>query len=343
MRKKLKEVIYSKAPVRICDIGGWTDTWFYPKGAVFSISIDLCSHVRVFPNSSKKINIYSENLSLHTKIQDFHEIKYDGNLDLLKAAVKRMEIEIGMDIYIKAEAPPGCGTGTSASVAVALIAALTHFSHKKLDQGGIAELAHKLEIDELKLESGVQDQYAAAYGGVNFMEIEYPSVKISPLYINNDRLRELENQLILIYLSSRSSNVMHKAVIDNYKQGDDSTLRSLEIIKNCAYEMREAINSKNLDLIGKVMNKNWEAQKNLHPLMVNPIIKKVEKIAKQYGAIGFKLNGAGGGGSATILAAIGSEYKLKAKIKEVGFQTLPVKLNFKGVQTWTADLDKINF
>ncbi|MFX1350386.1 MAG: hypothetical protein ACFE92_17075, partial [Promethearchaeota archaeon] len=325
--KKLNEIIYSKAPVRICDLGGWTDTWFYPKGAVFSISIDLCSYVRVFPNLSKKINIFSENLNLHTEIQDFHEIIYDGNLDLLKAAVKIMGIKKGMDIYAKAEAPPGCGTGTSASVAVALIAALTNLSHKKLKQGEIAKLAHKLEIDELKLESGVQDQYAAAYGGINFMEIEYPSVKISPLEISNERLTELENQLVLVYLSSRSSNLMHKAVIDNYKQGDKSTLKSLEIIKNCAYEMREAINSENLDLIGGVMNKNWDAQKNLHPLMVNPIIKKVERIAKRFGAIGFKLNGAGGGGSATILAALGAQDKLKTKLKKLGFQILPIKLN----------------
>ncbi|MFX1350359.1 MAG: hypothetical protein ACFE92_16940, partial [Promethearchaeota archaeon] len=132
---------------------------------------------------------------------------------------------------------------------------------------------------------------------------------------------------------------MHKAVIDNYKQGDKSTLKSLEIIKNCAYEMREAINSENLDLIGGVMNKNWEAQKNLHPLMVNPIIKKVERIAKKFGAIGFKLNGAGGGGSATILAALGAQDKLKTKLKKLGFQILPIKLNFKGVQTWITNLD----
>ena len=171
------------------------------------------------------------------------------------------------------------------------------------------------------------------------MEIDYPSAKISPLYINDERRKELESQLILVYLSERSSNIMHKAVIDNYEKGDESTLKSLEIIKNCAYEMQEVINSKNLDLIGKVMNKNWEAQKNLHPLMVNSIIKRVEKIAKKYGAIGFKLNGAGGGGSATILAKNGSEYRLKRKIIEEGFQVLPIKLNFNGVRAWTEELD----
>ncbi|NVM34081.1 MAG: hypothetical protein HWN81_00700 [Candidatus Lokiarchaeota archaeon] len=332
----MTDVIFSRAPVRICDIGGWTDTWFYPKGAVFNISIDLYSYIRIVPNNLKCINIISENLNLRAEIQDLHEITYDGNLDLLKAAVKRMNIEKGIDIYIRTEAPPGCGTGTSASVAVALIAALARFSRKNLIQREIAKLAHELEIDELKLESGVQDQYAAAFGGINFMEIDYPSVKASQIKLDDDKICRLENQLILVYLSSRSSNEMHKAVITNYKNNDATTVNSLELIKDCAYEMKEAINSESLGLMGKIMNKNWKAQKNLHPSMVNPIIKKIEKLAENHGAIGFKLNGAGGGGSVTILAGIGSEYRLKRKLYKEGFQILPIKLNLKGVQTWTA-------
>jgi D-glycero-alpha-D-manno-heptose-7-phosphate kinase len=333
----LKNIIYSRAPVRICDIGGWTDTWFYPKGAIFNICVDLYSCIRIVPNNTNKINIISENLNLRTEIQDFNKIEYDGNLDLLKAAVKRTNIEKGLDIYIRTDAPPGCGTGTSASVAVALIAALTRFSHKNLSPKEMANLAHKLEIEELKLESGIQDQYAAALGGINFMEINYPSAKISRIELEDEQIINLENHLILVYLSSRSSNQIHKSVIENYRQGDDSTIRSLEIIKNCAYEMKEAIYSKNLDLMGKIMNKNWEAQKNLHPLMVNPIIKKIERMAEKYGAIGFKLNGAGGGGSATILSGIRSEFRLKKKIVEEGFQILPMKINFNGVQVWTAE------
>ena len=332
----MTDVIFSRAPVRICDVGGWTDTWFYPKGAVFNICIDLYSYIRIVPNNLNCINIISENLNLRAEIQDLHEITYDGNLDLLKAAVKRMNIEKGIDIYIRTEAPPGCGTGTSASVAVALIAALARFSRKNLIQREIAKLAHELEIDELKLESGVQDQYAAAFGGINFMEIDYPSVKASQIKLDDNKICRLENQLILVYLSSRSSNEMHKAVITNYKNNDATTVNSLEQIKDCAYEMKDAINSESLGLMGKIMNKNWKAQKNLHPSMVNPIIKKIEKLAENHGAIGFKLNGAGGGGSATILAGIGSEYRLKRKLYKEGFQILPIKLNLKGVQTWTA-------
>ncbi len=330
----LKNVIFSRAPVRICDIGGWTDTWFYNKGAVFNFCVDLYSYVRVIENNTDKIRIISENLDLSTEIKNYRKIEYDGILDLLKAAVKRMEITSGLDIFVRADAPPGCGTGTSASVAVALIAALARYSNKFMVPYEIAEIAHKLETEELKIESGVQDQYAAAYGGINFMEIDYPSVKISNVKVDSRRTCELESQLILVYLSSRSSSKMHKAVIGNYENGHENTRGALETMRNCAYEMKKAIQSNDIEEMGDVINRNWEAQKNLHPLMVNPIIEKTERIAFENGAIGFKCNGAGGGGSVTILAGVGNEYTLKKKLIASGLTLLPCKMNFKGVETW---------
>ncbi|MFX1328900.1 MAG: hypothetical protein ACFE91_12300 [Promethearchaeota archaeon] len=339
----MSNVIVSRAPVRICDIGGWTDTWFYPKGAVFNISVDLYSNVRIIQNNKNKIKIVSENLNLQTLIQDFNKIEYNGNLDLLKAAVKRMNIKEGIDINIRANAPAGCGTGTSASVAVALISALSLFSHKDLKPEEIAKLAHKLEIEELRIESGVQDQYAAAFGGINFMEINYPSVKIIPIKLDNDKIHQLEDHLILVYLSSRSSDEMHKAVIRNYQKGDKSTINSLNAIRNYAYEMKSAIYSGDLELIGNIINKNWEAQQKLHPLMTNSLIKKTEQIARKNGAIGFKLNGAGGGGSATILAAKGSKNKIKQELIKEGLQILPIKIDFNGVYSWIDEINDTKF
>jgi D-glycero-alpha-D-manno-heptose-7-phosphate kinase len=326
--------VFSRAPVRINDIGGWTDTWFYKKGAVFNFAVDLYSYVRIIENNKDNINIISENLDLFTEIHDYNNFEYNGTLDLLKAAVKRMDIKTGLDIFVRSEVPPGGGTGTSASVAVALIAALSNYTNKIMSPHEIAQLAHKLETEELRLESGVQDQFAASYGGINFMEIEYPSVNISNIDINESRICELESQLILVYLSSRSSSTMHKAVIKNYEDGLKNTIDAFETMKNCAYEMNNAILSSDIKDIGEIMNINWDAQKRLHPLMVNPTIKKAEKIAKKNGAIGFKCNGAGGGGSVTILAGIGNEYNLKKKLIENGLTILPTKLNFKGVQTW---------
>ena len=330
--------IFSRAPTRICDIGGWTDTWFYPKGAVFNFSIDLYSYVRITKKETKTITISSENLDIETEIRDLNHIEYNGTLDLLKAAIKKLRVKAGLEIYVRADTPPACGTGTSASVSVALIAALAFLLKKPLNKAQIADLAHQLEIKELKLESGVQDQYAAAFGGINFMEISYPKVNLFNIKINREKVCELENQLILVYFSSRSSNLMHKAVIDNYKKKEKKTIESLEIIKKCAYDMKKAIKSGNFKDMGDIMNVNWDAQKNLHPFMTNPLINKAEKIAKENGAIGFKLNGAGGGGSATILADFGSEFIIRKKMINNDFQLLPFKLNFNGVETWEVKI-----
>jgi galactokinase/mevalonate kinase-like predicted kinase len=126
---------------------------------------------------------------------------------------------------------------------------------------------------------------------------------------------------------------MHNAVIENYKKNDNSTLESLNIMKECAYSMKNAINS-DIENIGDIMNKTWEANKKLHPLMVNPIINNAEKIAKTNGAIGFKCNGAGGGGSATILAGRGNEHQIKKELIEHGYKIIPFKLCFKGVSSF---------
>jgi D-glycero-alpha-D-manno-heptose-7-phosphate kinase len=327
-------MILSRAPVRILDIGGWTDTWFYPNGAVFNICIDLYSNSRIFQNNLHKTRIFAENLEQKVEISNLNNILYDGKLDLLKAAVKRMDIKTNLDIYVRADAPPGCGTGTSASVAVSLISALSFFIKRKINQQQIAHLAHKLETEELHLESGVQDQFAASYGGINFMEINYPNVKVTKININKKKIALLENLLILVYLGARSSSEMHKAVIKNYHDKDQKVIFSFEKMKECAFEMKRAIK---LDIsdIGMIMNKNWEAQKDLHSLMTNNVIKKAEEIAHRHGALGFKCNGAGGGGSATILADIGREYQLKKELIDNGYTILPIKLCFDGVYTFS--------
>lgn len=325
--------ILSRAPVRICDIGGWTDTWFYKNGAVFNFSVDLYSYVLLIENRSKKVRIVSDNLGVQTIISDYDSIEYNGSLDLIKAGIKRLEIRNGVDIYIKTEAPPGSGMGTSASVAVALLGALEKYADLNLSPKEIAKLAHELEVKELQLESGVQDQYAAAFGGINYLKIDYPSVKVEQAQIDEGRILELERQLITLYVGPRSSNEMHKLVIKNYKKGDPTTINSLDIMKKCAEKMTYAINS-NIKDIGEIMNQNWNAQKSLNPLMTNSLIEKAENIAFKQHALGFKCNGAGGGGSITILSSIKNEHELRKKFLENNFQLLPCKLCFQGVKSF---------
>lgn len=326
----MNHIVHSRAPVRICDIGGWTDTWFYPNGAVFNFCVDLYNYVVIRENNSNQIQIHSDNLNLTTQIKTYKDIEYNGQLDLLKAVIKKIKIENGIDINIRSETPPGCGTGTSASVSVALIGALFAYLEEPIDPLKVAELAHKVEIDELKLQSGVQDQYAAALGGVNFMEVSYPSVKVTPIDISKKKRFEIENSLILLLFGSRSSSDMHKAVIQNYLRGDNEVIESLNLLKSYAYKMKDAI-KKSIDEMGNLMNQNWNAQKRLHPLMINKSILKAERIAQHYNALGFKCNGAGGGGSATILADPDKLFLLKKELMKEGYEILPCKLSFDGV------------
>ncbi|MHA1681225.1 MAG: GHMP family kinase ATP-binding protein [Promethearchaeota archaeon] len=329
-------IIFSRAPVRVCDMGGWTDTWFCNQGAVFNFCVDLYSYVRIVPRKNGgTIKIISENLDLSTEIKQFRKIEYDGTLDLLKAAIKRMDIKIGMEIFARSDAPPGCGTGTSASIAVALLSALSYLKNQFHAPHQIAELAHSLETEELELESGVQDQYAAASGGFNFMEIDYPHVKMSRIDVKREFAWQLEQQLVLVYLGSRSSSDMHLKVIENYKNKDEKTVDAFNTLEECARASVQAVGESNLRAFGELMTKNWNAQKDLHPLVTNDKIRKLEAIANNYDALGFKVNGAGGGGSAVILSSVGNEYAMKKAILEEDFVLLPCKLNFNGVQAWS--------
>jgi D-glycero-alpha-D-manno-heptose-7-phosphate kinase len=333
-----EKTIFARAPVRICDIGGWTDTWFCKIGAVFNIGIDLYSYVRLIPKSGDKIiNIYSENLDLSQQIREYRDIEYNGTLDLLKAAVKRLEIDRGIDIYARSDAPPGCGTGTSASIAVALIGALSMIKGCTYPSYQVAEMAHALETEELGLQSGVQDQYGAAYGGLNYMEIEYPRVKISHVNSRPEFIWQLEQQMILVYLESRSSSDMHEAVISNYEQGDEKTLEAFETLRQCPGDIMQAVNRGDIAGFGEVMNRNWTAQKQLHEKITTERIDQLERIAIDYNALGFKVNGAGGGGSAVILSSIGNEYALRKEILRNDFQILPFKVNFTGLQVWKQE------
>lgn len=333
-----KKIIRSRAPVRILDIGGWTDTWFCKNGAVLNIAVDLYTHITLMKGSEHKndISFSSHDLQKFIKVNDIRKAEYDGNLDLLKAAVKRMQIKGGLNIYVRADAPPGCGVGTSASVSVALIGALSKYTNQHLTNYQIAELAHKLEVEELKMQCGVQDQFASAFGGINFMEIEYPKVKISQLKLANEVMNELEERLILVYLGSRLSSNFHEKVIGAYESRQKRTVNAFDTLIKTAYKMKDALIEGNINKVGEIMNENWNAQKSLHQDITNPLIEKVHKIALSNNAIGFKVNGAGGGGSAVILCGLEKEHQTKTAFLKENIQILPFKLNTSGLQSWTT-------
>jgi D-glycero-alpha-D-manno-heptose-7-phosphate kinase len=346
-------LIRSRAPVRICDIGGWTDTHFAGTGAVLNISVSLYAHCVIRPRERRqKLVLYGYetyprtpdngamiralDLDEELEIDDVRQIEYDGNLDLLKAAVKRLGVEGGFDATVWADVPPGCGVGTSAAVAVAMIGGLSRFRRELLPPHGVAQTAQRLETEELGLECGVQDQLAAAYGGVCFMEVDYPDATVSRLDIEDDVLHELEERLVLAYVGqSRLSDAVHRRVIEGLETGDEGITDALTTLRGLPHEMKAALMQGDFDAMAEVVNANWAAQKQLHPSITNDLVDHAFDVAMSSGAVAGKANGAGGGGSITFLAEPGYEVRLReALAEEAGCDILPVRVSRTGVQSW---------
>jgi D-glycero-alpha-D-manno-heptose-7-phosphate kinase len=337
-------VIVATAPIRICDIGGWTDTWVARHGQVLNIAVRplVVVRIEVFPRESRdsRVTINAEN----------YRLRYSPNLDastwgphpLLEAALRSIPPPLDVDIEatVRSDAPPGASTGSSAAVAVALLAALNLLTggHRSPEQ--IAGEAHRLETDQLSRQSGVQDQLCSALGGVNFIQIvDYPRAVVTRLDLPEQTMQELERRLVLIYLGRpHSSSAVHASVmLELERLGADC--RPLEALRRAAGHARDAVLAGDFAALGRSMTENAAAQADLHPDLVHGDSWRVSEIAAAHGALGWKVNGAGGdGGSITILCGASTEAK-EAMIRAIqlensALQSIPVALSRDGVRAW---------
>jgi D-glycero-alpha-D-manno-heptose-7-phosphate kinase len=338
------QIINSVAPIRICDNGGWTDTWFAGHGAIFNIGVYPYAEVQieVFPVEGRenRIVINAENygeryaLSPENNTWDRHP--------LLEAAIEYMKVpkNLAFEVTIFSEAPSGASTGTSAAVTVALIGALDSLSPGHLTPHEAAYAAHAVEVEMLHQQSGIQDQLCSAYGGINYIEMfEYPHASVSQIVIPNSTWWELERRLMLVYLGkAHHSSQVHDMVI----HGIDSAgpdFRQLEDLRKTARKSRDALYLGDFDALGQAMVENTESQGRLHPALIGNDAARVIEIAKEFGAIGWKVNGAGGdGGSITILTGSLSHVK-RSLIRTIEqenplYKNIPIYLSRYGLRIW---------
>ncbi len=335
----------ARAPVRFCDLGGWTDTRIVPKGAVLNFTARLYTYVTLQVKEGQSgVTLESLDTDERTFFQDIRRVEYNGVLDLLKAAVSRSGIETRksgiystrreVSLQVRSDAPPASGLGSSAALGVAAIGALSRFSHRHLLPHEVARESQLLEVQELKLESGVQDQLASAYGGVNFMEVEYPHARVFPLPLSPAVWCELEDRFVLVYTGrSHFSSAMHQKVIAEADQHRDD----FDTLVQAAVTGKEALLAGDLEAFGEAMNTNWAAQKRLHPEITTPEIEALHKAAFQAGALGFKANGAGGGGTVTILAKRNQSHLVRRAVKALDMQILPSFIDTTGLQVWEVE------
>jgi len=337
-------VINSVAPIRICDNGGWTDTWFAGHGEIFNIGVYpyVEVQVKVYPVTDRqnRIILYAENYGDVYPIVPGHS-EWDRH-PLLEAAIEYMRVppDVALHITVYSEVPAGCSTGTSASITVALIGALDFLTPGRLTPHEAAYAAHRVETELLGLQSGIQDQLCAAYGGVNFIEMfKYPHATVSSIQVPNNLWWELERRLVLFFLGkAHQSSAVHQQVIQNLEHGGPEH-QALDRLRQTARMARDAVYAGDWAALGRSMSVNTEAQQELHPSLVCEDARQLIEVARQHGALGWKVNGAGGdGGSVTLLCSAASSEK-RELIKAVEesnplFRSLPIYLSRYGLRVW---------
>lgn len=342
--KKLLRVINSVAPIRICDNGGWTDTWFAERGTIFNIGVypyaEAQIEVYAYDGQPDRVVVHAENYGERFVIEgdNFNDSKHP----LLEAAVDFVNVpkDLAIEVTIYSEAPAGASTGTSAAVTVALIGALDCLTPGRMTPHEVALAAQRIETEMLGQQCGIQDQLCSAYGGINFIDMyKYPYASVSQIQVSNSIWWELERRLCLIYLGkSHSSSKVHEMVIHNLENAGPDC-QQLEDLRQTARKSRDAVYVGDFNTLGAAMRENTEAQARLHPALVNGDICNIIEIAREYGAVGWKVNGAGGeGGSLTLLCNENSSAK-RAMIREIEaenalYQHIPVYLSRYGLRTW---------
>jgi len=325
------DVIEASCPVRICDIGGWTDTWFGGPGRVVNIAVTPGVEVSIRP-TARAGTVIIDATSLGVRYPIVPGKARTARHPLLEAAVDAFPppADRGVEVSVRSAVPPGCGTGTSAAVCVALVGALTALRFGRVAPREIAYAAHRLEVEVLGTESGIQDQLSAALGGINYLEIEpYPESTVYTLPAWDD----LGVRLTLVFLGrAHHSSDIHRQVIE-----DEGSHRSevLSRLRAAAVDARTAVLTRDLHAFGQAMIANTDAQRSLHPELVGVDADRVIEVARMQGAIGWKVNGAGGdGGSVTVLSG-SAEAKVafdRRVVMEGGsYRVLPVELSAAGL------------
>ncbi len=330
--------VRSKAPLRISFGGGGTDVPPYPQergGVTLNTTINKYAYATLMPLEGKEIRVTSLDYDIVAKYRTDRELAYDGKLDLVKATLKRLCPDRAMHLYLHSDAPPGSGLGSSSTMCVALVAAIQHHLRVPMTDYELADLAYRIERVDLGIAGGLQDQYAATFGGFNLTEFHADRVVVNPLRIKMDTLNELEYRLLLCYTGSTrlSANIL-KEQTQSFVDKDKAVSDSLDYIKELAISMKNALLRNELDQFGDLLHEGWVQKRRLASAITNPGIDALYDIAREHGALGGKLLGAGGGGYLLLFCEFDKRHIVAEHLEAAGGQLVDFGFEKRGVQTW---------
>jgi D-glycero-alpha-D-manno-heptose-7-phosphate kinase len=334
--------VHAAAPLRISFVGGGTDFphWFGDHGgAVLSATIDHFVSVTIRPRADRRVRVRSIDLG---RLVEYHlddGPEFDGVMDLAKAAIARMGIPHGVDVSIGSEAPVGSGLGGSSAHVVAVVAALAALRDVPMTADELARLAHAIEREDLAIAGGWQDQYAAAFGGVNLIEFAPSEVFVRPVRAGADALERLRERLILCYTGSvRRHMGLIDAQIRLFEEGREETILGMKDLQEMAYAMRDALVEGRLDDLGRMLRDAFEAKKRMNPRIAEHTpIEAMLSAAREAGALGGKICGAGGGGYLLVYCRPERRAAVAASLESFGGQLAPFSFRREGVRATVGD------
>jgi len=336
----------SKAPLRIGLAGGGTDVSPYSDqfgGAILNATISLSAYASIELLDEPKIILQALDRNETEEHAWSKELPINGKLDLAKGVYNRIQKDYGINakglrISSFVDAPAGSGLGTSSTLVVALIGGFYEMLKLPLGDYDIAHYAYEIERKDLNLAGGKQDQYAATFGGVNFMEFyDADKVIVNPLRVKPQYMHELENNLVLFFTStSRESAVIINEQVKNVQSKNEKSLEAMHQLKEQARRMKEALLKGKLNEFGEILDYGFRQKRNMAANISNSLIEEIYESAKRSGATGGKISGAGGGGFMIFYCPGNSRFKVIETLKGFGGEVRDYNFTKYGLTTWTA-------
>ena len=323
-------MILSRAPTRITLGGGGTDLASYYStygGFLIAGAINKYCTILASPRFYSDIRLSYSKTEIRKNVSEIEH-------RIFRAALQLTDIAESIELHSTADVPAGCGLGTSSSFTVALLNALHAYKRQFITQRQVAEEACHIEIDILGEPIGKQDQYIAAFGGLNCLTFEKNGgVLIEPLHVADEIYDQLENNLILFFTGKeRSASAILRDQDTKSKTNDPAIVQNLHHIKEIGLATRKYLENGQIDMLGELFHTHWQTKKKRSPDISNPVIDECYETAIKNGALGGKLIGAGGGGFLMFYCKNGEKHKVIESIQKIGLKWERFHFDFDGAK-----------
>lgn len=332
-----------RSPVRISFAGGGTDLPAYYEqfgGAVLSAAINKYFYTILGKRNDGRIQVISSDLRMFETWQDIATMSVGGSeLEIPLAVLKDLGHDISVNMFLASEIPPGTGLGSSASVCVNILKGLASYLHCPLPKYELAERSFHIARDILHRHVGKQDEYAAAFGGLNFITFNPDgSVQVEPLELDSEVMQELQSNLLLYFTGSAHHSWTILEEQEKSTRGHTgSAVEALRQVHSLAYSMRKALERGELNNFGGMLDQAWQAKKQVSTRISTSKIDQLYLVARTHGALGGKITGAGGGGFLLLYCEPAHQEPVRRAMTDAGVQEMAFSFDFQGAQTIVDD------